>query len=287
MKTKTLAMTISVAKMARTLLSFILSTSLVIFLISAPVSANSNIGIESQISVGFGMEMLEYKEHEKDTGTESEAKLHNLVFGIEGLKRWKYFFCGVRSVFPILLGDGQEEVTHSEKSFQKDTLELRWIRIDGFLGYSLRNWINPYLGIRWSEVRQERTNFIVAGNPVELQSVEEVKSWSLLLGIRGVGNFTPRMKWNYGMEYFLPLAVEVTNTALPGFKASDRDGHMLELKGGFDYSYTNSICFGLLFYGGWMHWSGSEWKSFGNSLVKWPENDTFYLGGGLKVTYKF
>jgi hypothetical protein len=62
---------------------------------------------------------------------------------------------------------------------------------------------------------------------------------------------------------------------------------MLELKGGFDYSYTNSICFGLLFYGGWMHWSGSEWKSFGNSLVKWPENDTIYLGGWLRGTYKF
>ena len=273
--------------MTRILLSCVPCTSLLIFLIFAPVSANSNTGIGTQISVGFGLELLEYKEHEKNTETESAAKLHNPVFGIEGLKRWEYLFCGVRPVFPVFLGDGQEETTHSGKSFQKDTLELRWIRIDGFLGYSLINWINPYLGIRWSEVRQERTNFIVAGNPVELQSLEEVKSWSLLLGIRGVGNFTPRMKWNYGMEYFLPLAVEVTNTALPGFKASDRDGHTLEFKGGFDYSYTDSISFGLMLYGGWMHWRGSEWKSFGNSLVKWPENDTLYLGGWLRGTYSF
>jgi hypothetical protein len=164
---------------------------------------------------------------------------------------------------------------------------LRWIRIDGFLGYPLKDWANPYLGVRWSEVRQERTNFVLSGAPVDLRAVEEVISWNLLLGVRGGGNITPRLRWNYWMEYFLPLSVDVTNSAVPGFKATDREGYTVELKGGVDYFFKGPLALGLLFYGGRMHWNGSDWKSVDHVLAKWPENDTFYLGGGLKITYKF
>ena len=272
--------------MTRILVSILSSTSLILST-WAIVLANSNEGIKSQISLGVAWEQLEYKEHEPDTRIDSKAKVNNLVVGIEGLKRWKYLFCGVKSVFPILLESGNEEVTRSEKSFQTNTLELRWIRIDGFLGYPLRDWANPYLGLRWSEVRQERTNLVVAGIPVALRSVEEVISWNLLLGVRGVGNFTPRLKWNYWLEYFRPLNVDVTNSAVPGFKATDKDGYMVELKGGLDYLCKESLVLGILLYGGWMHWSGSDWKSIDHGSAKWPENDTFYLGGGFKITYKF
>jgi len=273
-------------RMAKTFIAILLSTSLLLFTCSS-IFANSNRGIESQISLGIGWEQLEYKEHEKDTGLDSKAKLNSLVVGVEGLKRWEYLFCGIKSVFPVFLEGDQEEVTRYGRSFQKDNLELRWIRIDGFLGYPFRYWVNPYLGIRWSEVRQERTGLVVGGTPVDVRSVEDVISWNLLLGVRGVGNFTPRLKWNYWLEYFLPLNVDVTNSAVPGFKASDKNGYTLELKGGIDYLYKDSLGFGLLLYGGWMHWNGSDWKSIDHVLVKWPENDTFYLGGGLKITYKF
>jgi hypothetical protein len=251
------------------------------------VFANSNKGIESQISLGIAWERLEYKEDEPDTHIDSKAKLNNLVVGIEGVMRWKYIFCGVKSVFPVLVEGGQEEVTRSGQSFQKDNLELRWIRIDGFLGYPLSYWVNPYLGMRWSDVRQERTNLVVAGTPVDLRALEEVISWNLLLGLRGVGNFTPRLRWNYWLEYFLPLNVDVTNSAVPGFKATDRGGYMLELKGGVDYLYKDSLGFGLLLYGGWINWKGGDWKSIDHVLAKWPENETFYVGGGFKILYKF
>lgn len=279
-------MEISAVTMTRTFLSILSGISLILSTYGL-VFANSTGGIESQISLNIAFEWQEYKEHEKDTGLNSKAKLNSLVVGVEGLKRWKYLFCGVRSVFPVFLEGGQEEVTRYDRSFQKDTLESRWIRMDGFLGYPLRSWANPYTGIRWSEVKQERKNIIIGDTLVDLRAVEEVKSWSLLLGVRGSGNFTPRLRWNYWLEYFLPLSVEVTNTALPGFKASDKDGYTLELKGGVDYFYTNSLCFGVILYGGKMHWSGSDWESFDNSLAKWPENDTFYLGGGLRVAYIF
>ena len=124
---------------------------------SMPLFAQPNKGITSKISISVGWERLEYEEHEPDTRINSEAKLNNLVLGIEGLKRWKRLFCGVRSVFPILLGDDRENVARSGTAFQTNTLDFSWIRVDGFLGYPLRFWINPYLGIRWSEVNQERT----------------------------------------------------------------------------------------------------------------------------------
>jgi hypothetical protein len=280
-------MQILTMRMKRTLVSILSGTSLVISTCTLAV-ADPNRGIESQISLGVAWERLEYKEHEPDTRIDSKAKINNVVVGIEGLKRWKYLFGGVKSVFPVFLESGNEEVTRSGQSFQTDNLELRWIRIDGFLGYPLRDWANPYLGIRWSEVRQERKHFIVAGRPVDLRSVEEVISWNLLLGVRGGGNFTPRLRWNYWLEYFLPLNVDVTNSAVPGFKATDKDGYMVELKGGLDYLYNRpSLAFGLLFYGGRMHWNASDWKSVDHVLAKWPENDTFYLGGGFKITYRF
>jgi hypothetical protein len=254
---------------------------------STPVFAEASRELTSKISLRLGWEGLKYEEHEPDTGLDSEAELNNLVLGVEGLKRWEHFFCGARAVFPVLLGDDQEEVTRSGAFFQTDTLEIRWIRIDGFLGYPLRPWFNPYAGFRWSESRQERTNFEVAGNFIDLRSVEKVKSWSLLLGVRGVGNISPRLGWNYHLEFFVPLDVEVTNSALSGFKVSDSNGHALELKTGIDYSYTDSIVFGFILYGGWAHWEGSDWKPFDGGLAKWPENDTYYLGAGLNVSYMF
>jgi hypothetical protein len=51
--------------------------------------------------------------------------------------------------------------------------------------------------------------------------------------------------------------------------------------------YNPSLVFGLLLYGGRMHWNGSDWEVVDHVLTKWPENDTYYIGGGLKITYKF
>jgi hypothetical protein len=269
------------------LLLIILLSGNFLLCISAPVLAEANKGLASKISLRVGWEWLKYEEHEPDTNLDSKAELNNLVLGIEGLKRWKHLYCGVKAVFPVLLDDDQEEVTRSGASFQTDTLEIRWVRIDGFLGYPLKHWANPYVGFRWAEFRQERTDFKVAGTPVDLKSVEKVKSWNLLLGVRGLGDITSRLGWNYHAEFFIPLDVKVTNSALSGFDASDRDGLSLELKAGIDYFYTESILFGFIFYGGWVHWEGSDWKSFDGSIAKWPENDTYYIGAGLNVSYKF
>jgi hypothetical protein len=249
--------------------------------------AGPNGGIESKVSLNIAWERLQYKEQEPDTSLDAKSDLNNMVVGIEGVKRWNHLFLGASSTFPISRESGQEDVKLSGRTSQENVLKMGWTMIDGFVGYPLRYWANPYMGFRWSEVRQERKNFVIAGTPVTSQAVEEVKSLSLLFGMGGVGNFTPCWTWNYRAELFLPLSVKVTNTALPGFESSDKSGHMVELKGGIDYSFTDSIYSGLLLYGGWMHWNGSEWKSFDRGRAKWPENDIYYLGVGLNIFYKF
>lgn len=276
----------SLLKTGRHIAAFLSGFACIFFSYPA-VCADSNSGIESKISLNIAWERLQYKEREPDTRLDTKAELDNMVVGIEGVKRWEYIFVGTRLTFPISRENGQEEVTLSGKTYQGNTLEMGWTRIDGFAGYPLRYWINPYMGFRWSEVRQDRGNFVIAGTPVTLQSVEEVKSLSLLFGMGGVGNFTPRWIWNYRAELFLPLSVKVSNTALPGFKSSEKSGHMMELKGGVDYLFTDSLYSSFFLYGGWMHWNGSQWSPFDRGRAKWPENDTYYLGAGLNIFYKF
>lgn len=249
--------------------------------------ASPGSGIESKVSFNIAWERIQYGEHEPDMGLDANAEIDNMVVGFEGVKRWEHLFLGTRLTFPISIESGREEVTHSGKTYQENTLKMGWSRIDGFIGYPLKSWLNPYMGFRWSEVRQERRDFVIAGAPATVQSSEEVKSVSLLLGMGGVGHFTPRWNWNYRAELFLPISVKVTNTALPGFESSDKSGHMAELKGGVDYLFTDSLYSGFFLYGGWMHWNGSQWNSFDRGRAKWPENDTYYVGAGLNIFYKF
>lgn len=276
----------SLLKTGRLIVSFV--SGITFILSSYPIAfAGPDSGIESKLSLNIAWERLQYREHEPDMDLAANAKIDNMVVGIEGVKRWEYLFSGTRLTFPVSRENGQEEVTRSGKTYQKNALEMGWSRIDGFVGYPLRPWLNPYVGFRWSEVRQDRRDFVIAGAPVTLQSLEEVKSVSLLFGMGGVGNFTPRWNWNYRAELFLPISVKVTNTALPGFDSSDKSGHMVELKGGVDYLFTDSLYSGLFLYGGWMHWNGSQWNSFDRGRAKWPENDTYYFGAGLNIFYKF
>ena len=276
----------SLLKTGRRIAAFLSGFTFIIF--SSPTAfADPNSGIENKLSLNIAWERLQYEEREPDMHLDAKAELDNMVVGIEGVKRWEHIFLGTRLTFPISNESGQEAVTRSGGTYQENTLEMGWSRIDGFVGYPLRYWLNPYMGFRWSEVRQVRGNFVIAGAPATLQSLEEVKSVSLLFGMGGVGNFSPRWNWNYRAEFFLPISVKVTNTALPGFESSDKSGHMVELKGGIHYLVTDSLYSGLFLYGGWMHWDGSQWNSFDRGRAKWPENDTYYLGAGLNIFYKF
>ena len=269
--------------MIRVLTCILVSASLLL-LTDTSLSADVEKGMQSKLAIDIGWERLKYEEHEPDTGLDSHARMNNIVVGIEGLKRWRYVFSGIKFSTPVFLEDGQETWASSGVTIQTDRLEYGWTRLDGYAGYPFMNGLNPYGGVRWSDSTQDRSDFVVSGTPVTLTARERVKSLSLLLGIRGNGNITPRWKWNYRMEYFSPVDVKVTNSALPGFKVTDSDGYTLELKGGAEYSYNKALSFGFFLYGGRMHWEGSGWLPFSGGTAKWPENNTDYIGGILTIT---
>ena len=235
----------------------------------------------------MGWEQLEYEENEPDKNLDSNAKVTNVIIGIEGLKRWESLFAGIKAVIPVFLYENEETWKISGTMRQTNSLEYGWERIDAYIGFPSSSFFNPYGGLRWSESKQTRMNFVVHGIAASGTAIEKINSWSLFLGLRGNGNFTTPWKWNYWIEYFIPVHNNVTNSALSGFEVSDKEGYTLELKCGVGYSYNKALSFGLLIYGGRMHWDGSGWKPFSGRLIKWPENNTDYLGGTLSITWKF
>lgn len=265
---------------------FFLSTAIVISIQSFAL-AEDDKGLESHLSIGMGWEQLDYEEHEPDRDSDSNAKVSNVIIGIEGLKRWESVFGGIKAIIPVLREEDEEAWTSSGTTLQTNSLEYGWMRIDGYIGYPSTFFLSPYGGLRWSESKQERMDFLLSGATLTGTSRETVRSWSFLLGVRGSGNFTPRWRWNYQIEYFVPIDVEVTNSSLPGFEASDKEGYTLELKCGAEYSYTDALSFGFLIYGGRMHWDGSGWNSFDGGSAKWPENNTDYLGGAVNIIWRF
>jgi len=249
--------------------------------------AEDEKGIRSHIAIAVGLEELGYEEHEPDSNLDSSATTYNLVLGIEALKSWEYVFCGIRTVVPVLRGDDEEHWTLAGGSYQTDALEYGWLRIDGYAGYPLSRFLNPYFGLRWSESKQERTDFVVLGTPVVRTATETVKARYLLLGATGGVGSGPRWVCTYALEFFIPIYVRVANDALPGWEATDRDGYIVELKGGIEYSYNRDLSFALVIYGGRMHWNGSGWKPYGGGTAKWPENDTDYFGGMARISWTF
>lgn len=264
----------------------VISVSMVLCFFTS-VFGDSGKGLDSRLSLNIGWEQLQYEEDEPSTDTESCGRVNNMVLGVEGLKRWKFAFAGIKAVFPVYKGDDEEEWIVSGATYQTNTLEYGWTRVDGYLGYPLLDLLNPYLGLRWSEGRQDRTDFIVEGTHVSGSAGETISSRSFLLGVRGIGNLAPQWRWSYRIEYFVPVDVEVTNNALPGSDVSDKGGYTIEVKGGVEYAYSNLLSFGFLLYGGRMHWDGSGWKSYAGGRVKWPENNTDYMGGALNISCRF
>ena len=171
--------------------------------------------------------------------------------------------------------------------FSQDRLEYGWTRLDAFLGYKLRPFFNPYIGLRWSDAEQERTRFVVLGTPVEGSATEEVTAWFINLGIRGDILLNSKWRLYYSGSYFEPISSEVDNNNLPGWEVNNTEGYAFEFEGQAEYLCTENIAFVFTLYVGKMHWDGSDWASYGNRSIKWPENDTRYFGSMLNVRWSF
>ena len=259
--------------------------------IAAPIPSIASEKFETSktghFSVSIGWEALSYSEHETDARLDSEADVSNWILGLDAFKKWTNIFCGFKGIIPVHRIDGSEEWRASGILTQQNSLEYGWTRLDALLGYKLKPFFNPYIGLRWSDAEQERTGFVVLGTPVEGSATEEVTAWFINLGIRGDILLNSKWRLYYSGSYFEPISSEVENNNLPGWEVADTGGYIFEFEGQAEYTYSESMSFVLTLFGGKMHWEGSEWASYAGRSIKWPENDTCYLGCMLKVRWSF
>lgn len=242
---------------------------------------------QSHFTVFLFWEHLKYEENVPELDVQARSNVNNLAASLEFVKFLNRPFLGTRITTPLWAGDDQEDWTQGGTTFQTNSLQYAWFRWDGFVGYGFKKWLRPYLGVRWSRARQERSNFMLNGIPIMGTAVEKITSWYFLTGLRGNGKLTRRIQGKYRLEYFLPLNAEVENSALPGISISERDGYAFEMSGDIEYSFRNGLFFGFQIFGGAMHWNGSEWVPFNGGITKWPENDTYFFGAGLNLVYRF
>ena len=259
--------------------------------IAAPIPSIASEKFETSktghFSVGIGWEALNYSEYEPDTRLDSEADVSNWILGLDAFKQWTHIFCGFKGIIPVHRIDGSEEWRASGILTQQNSLKYGWTRLDAFLGYKLKPSFNPYLGLRWSDSEQERMGFLLLGTPVEGSATEEVTAWFINLGIRGDILLNSKWRLYYSGSYFEPISSEVENSNLPGWEVADTSGYIFEFEGQVEYTYSESIVFVFTLYGGKMHWNGSDWASYENRSIKWPENDTQYIGCMLNVRWSF
>ena len=108
---------------------------------------------------------------------------------------------------------------------------------------------------------------------------EEVNSLSLLFGIQGKMPISTKWSFAYFIEYLHPYYSKVENSSLDGWEPSDINGYSYSFTGQLEYLFSEKSAIIIQAVGGKQHWDGSDWESVGSSQVKWPENETEFIGG--------
>jgi hypothetical protein len=257
---------------------------------SYPVYADETHEMQDYLSLGVGWEQLSYKEKVPERSlTSSNTEINNLVLYFEGSKRLHDYFLGFNGVLPISYGDAREDWQRAGQFEQSNSLAYRRTRVDAFLGYILHHLLNPYIGTSWSYSHQKRSDFHIANSPgkVKKSITEEVNSLSLLLGVQGKMPISTKWFFAYFIEYLLPYYSKVENSSLDGWEPSDIDGYSYSLTGQLEYLFTGKAALIVQVAGGKQHWDGSDWERVGTSRVKWPENETVFLGGSVNFKKYF
>lgn len=263
--------------------------TLLLIAISILFCNSQGIAIEFQtnISIGIGLEQLTYEEHESDNNMDSKATVNNFIGACEGLIESPYLFFGANAVVPLIAKVEEEDINLTGTSYQVNDIKDEWTRMDLFLGYPVYALFKPYVGIRWSERRQERSNFIIEGERESFNNVETIRSWNILLGIQGEKIKENQWGFSYNLKYLIPFNNTVENDAIQGWDIDDKRGYGFDIQGTIRYYLNNALHVGLVLYGGKIYWEGSDWIGIPGGEAKWPQNETRYMGGMFEIGYVF
>ncbi len=263
--------------------------SIILFLLITGASVNAEDqkdGIHKYLVIGSGFESLSYTEYEPETGSYTDITLNNVVTKFEGIMTLNDVFFSVKWIFPVSLGKEREKWERSGDIYQTNSLKYAWTRLAGNVGYSLYPWLNPYLGFRWTESEQERGNFFLSA-PVDGESIETNKALFASAGLKGILKSSSRWQFRYSLEYFLPVYSRTENTALTGWKSSEKDGYSFGANTVAEYIYSPSLSLIVELAAEKSSWDGSGWIDYTEGSAKWPKNETISLNCILGLAWTF
>jgi len=259
----------------------------------------------NRLSISIGAEALNYKECEPDTFTDSRATVINPTIHVNWYSQYGLIVGGIKGALPVAPTEDIEEWdSYGKKPYQTNVFKYEWKRGDAYLGYLItqeKSHVSSvlYLGLRSSFQKQERDDFIVQGVRLAGKSVERTESYGILIGLTSKDlSFTKsspppdrqagsRWSWNYTLEFVAPVSAKTTNSSCPGIKFNDKRGYTYEIKLGIENKLSPSWFWEGTLYGGRMHWVGSDWEITPYGQLKWPKNNTDFLGINLSLTAKF
>jgi len=258
-------------------------------IITGPVSALETEGIATQVSAGLGVESLIYEEQLSETFLQSNADVSNIVFRIEGVKRWENIFVGIDGAVPVVNFDSQEEWLVNGTLTQTDSLSYGITQLAAFTGYPIAPLFNPYLGLRSTWSNQQRSDFKdQAGSALSSSKITEtIIAHYISLGVKGKMSISTKWEVACGAEYNFPYYTKVTNDGLPGWETTNLNGHSWIAFGELLYIFREKLSLSLLLSVGRLHWEGSGWQIYNNGQIKWPENDTYFINSFLNFNWGF
>ena len=256
---------------------------------STPGFAMESLGIENRITVGLGIEYLEYEEHLPETALKSSVDLSNIVARVEGLKRWKNVFIEFQGVIPVVNSDKKEEWLINGMIDQTNSLKFGKAQFAALIGYPYSPLFNPYLGHRSTWSNQQRSDFrSYDGSFLSAAKItEKLSAHYFSLGFQGGSPLSENWGITFGAEYNLPYYSKVTNNGLPGWEAKNINGYLWNVYSELSYIFKKQFSISLLLCGGHNHWDGSAWRVYHNDQVKWPENDTYFINSFLNFNWSF
>jgi len=273
----------------RILFCFILLVFLCPGLITGPVSAMAREGIATQISAGLGVERLMYEERLSELSLESNSDVTNLVVKIEGLKRWENIFIGINGAVPLKSFANREEWFVNNMLDQTNSLNNAEFQFAAFIGYPFDPLLNPFLGLRSTWSKQQRSDFrSYNGTPVISSKItEEVLAHFVLLGVRGSVPVSEKWGIGYGAEYNFPYYSNVTNDGFAGWETTNVKGYLWGTHIELLYAFREDISMSLFLCAGQQHWEGSDWQTYNDDQIKWPENDTYFINLFWDIIWNF
>jgi len=256
---------------------------------TTPVFAQENEDGKTKITVKFGIEFLKYDEHLPENYLASNATLSNLIASAELIKRWNYFLIGIQGVIPIKSFDDQEEWLQNNHVTQTNQLKYRKTQFSSFVGFPLSSLFSPILGLRAHWSKQQRFDFREHDGSLvpSPQITEKVIAYYSLLGFIGRIHLSKKWAISYGAEYNLPFYSKVTNNGLPNWETTNINGYMWNGYSELSYEVNKTLTIGLLLSAGQQHWDGSNWQIYNMGLVKWPENNTYFISSFLSCIWEF